>query len=250
MIHATDAHTATGAMHRIPALDIARSVALLAMVVFHLTYDLALFRLIDPDTAFTPFWALFARMTAGSFLFLAGVSLWLAHGRGIRWPSFLRRLAILAAAAIAVSLGTRFGMGEAWVRFGILHSIAACSVLGLLFLRLPAAVTAAAAIAAFFAPGWIDPATFSHPAWVWLVKAEGRPGMVDYVPLLPWAAPFLAGMVLGRVGTATGLWRSLARAETPLTRRLSWPGRHSLAIYLVHQPVLIGLVWAWARFVA
>lgn len=235
--------------HRIPALDIARSIALLAMAIFHLTYDLALFRLIDPGTAFTPFWALFARMTAGSFLFLAGISLWLAHGNGIRRHSFLRRLGILATAALAVSIGTRIGMGEAWVRFGILHSIAACSVLGLAFLRLPVAATVLAAVAAFLAPGWIDPNAFSHPAWVWLVKATGRPAMVDYVPLLPWAAPFLTGIALGRIGSMTGLWQRMARPETPLLRRLSWPGRNSLAIYLAHQPILIGIVWAWARFI-
>lgn len=234
---------------RIAALDVARTVALLAMAVFHLTYDLALFGVIAADTPFRPFWALFARLTAGSFLFLAGVSLWLAHGQGLRLRPFLRRLAVLSAAAAAVSVGTALGMGEAWVRFGILHSIALASVLGLLALRLPVWLIGAMAVAVFLAPRGIDPQTFAHPGWVWLVTAAGRPGMVDYVPLLPWFAPFLAGIALGKAGTAAGLWARLARSDPgAVLRALSWPGQHSLIIYLLHQPILIGLVWAAVRF--
>ena len=71
---------------RIPALDIARSLALVAMVVFHFTFDLELFGYLRPGTTTMPGpWRALAVVTAVSFLFLAGVSLWLAHGRGIRW---------------------------------------------------------------------------------------------------------------------------------------------------------------------
>lgn len=229
------------ASNRIALLDVARSLALLAMVVFHFTYDLALFRLIDPATPFTPFWALFARLTAGSFLFLAGISLWLAHGEGVRVRPFLRRLAVLVLAAAAVSLGTRLAMGESWVRFGILHSIATCSVLGLLFLRLPTPLVALTAVAVFLAPVWLDGGALAHPGWTWLIRVEGRALAVDYVPVLPWLAPFLAGMALGKAGSQWGLWDRLRG-----TGWLGWPGRHSLVIYLLHQPVLIALVAGWA----
>ncbi|MES2815322.1 MAG: heparan-alpha-glucosaminide N-acetyltransferase domain-containing protein, partial [Pseudomonadota bacterium] len=65
--------------NRLPALDIARTLALVCMVIFHFTFDLALFGFIDPGTMSQPIWYYFARMIAGSFLFLSGVSLWMAH---------------------------------------------------------------------------------------------------------------------------------------------------------------------------
>ena len=71
---------------RIVALDLARALALVAMAVFHFTFDLELFGLVQPGTTMLPGWRWLAYLTAGSFLFLAGVSLWLAHGQGIRWP--------------------------------------------------------------------------------------------------------------------------------------------------------------------
>ena len=73
---------------RLIPLDLARTLAVVCMVIFHFTFDLALLGLIDPGTTSQPFWYYFARMIAGSFLFLSGISLWLAHGHGIRWPAF------------------------------------------------------------------------------------------------------------------------------------------------------------------
>ena len=78
---------------RILAIDVARTVAILMMVTFHFTYDLEMFGFIPGGTTTHGFWALFARATAGSFLFLVGFSLYLSHGQGIRWPSFWKRFA-------------------------------------------------------------------------------------------------------------------------------------------------------------
>ncbi|GHC56297.1 heparan-alpha-glucosaminide N-acetyltransferase [Neogemmobacter tilapiae] len=234
---------------RIAALDIARTLALLGMLAFHLTFDLQMFGYLPPDTIYQGFWFWFARLIAGSFLFLAGVSLWLAHGQGLRWPAFARRLAIITAAAGLVGLGTWAFMGEYYVRFGILHSIALCSLLGLIFLRLPAALTLIAAALAFIAPSYLRDPFFDHPALVWLGLRTEPFLSVDYVPLFPWLAPFLAGLALAKLATQMGLWQRLQRPATPLTRALSWPGQHSLPIYLIHQPVLIGLfnLWIWLR---
>jgi uncharacterized membrane protein len=223
---------------RLPLIDIARTLALLAMVVFHFTFDLELFGHLPPGTTMQGIWWWWARVTAGAFLFLVGISLWLAHGRGVRWPAFWRRWAMVAGAAVVVSLATWVAMGDAWVRFGILHCIAAASLIALPLLRTPAVVPLAAAVAVALAPRYGMSDLFNGDWLLWLGLANSRPFMVDHLPLLPWLAPVLLGVAAAKVMP----WQALA-IDTPALRMFGWPGRHSLAIYLVHQPVLIGLVW-------
>ena len=228
---------------RIPALDMARTAALVGMVLFHFVFDLVMFGHVPPQTASTGIWRALAVTTAGSFLFLAGVSLWLAHGAGIRWWAFGRRLAIVAAAAIAVTISTYMAFPQAFVFFGILHAIALCSVFGLAVLRLPALVTFVLAVAVFFAPDYLRSSAFDAPIWWWTGLQSVPMRTVDYEPIFPWFAPFLAGIATARVFESAGLWRRLAvENPSPAQRWLSWPGQHSLLIYLIHQPVLIGLV--------
>jgi uncharacterized membrane protein len=235
----------TGQRHLI--VDLARTSALAGMVAYHFTYDLDLFGWVPRGTAFGGWFWYHARIVAGSFIFLAGLSLWLAHGQGLRWPGYLRRLAKIAAAAALVTVATHFALPGLTIWYGILHSIAVSSVVGLLFLRLPAALTLATAAAVVALPHAVTlPATEGWPVWAGL--SATRPATADFEPFFPWFAPFLAGIATGRLLDRFALWPHLAVPETPLTRRLAWPGRHSLAIYLIHQPVLIALVMAatWA----
>ncbi|MBJ2150723.1 heparan-alpha-glucosaminide N-acetyltransferase [Paracoccus sp. IB05] len=231
---------------RLILIDLARSLALLCMVIFHFTWDLGMFGLIPPGTAFTGFFWYFARLTAGSFIFLAGVGLYMSHARAIRWRAFLRRLVKIGAAAALVSVASYFAMPEVWIFYGILHSIAVSSILGLLFLRLlPTALLAIAALV--FALPWY----WSHPAFggvlVWTGLSGEVPVTADFEPLFPWFAPFLAGMATARMFGDLNLWQRLSLPPARVLNRLAWPGRHSLAIYLIHQPLLIGalasLVW-------
>ncbi len=235
---------------RLLAIDLARSLALAGMVVFHFTYDLDIFGWVPPGTAVTGWFWLHARLVAGSFLFLAGLGLWLAHGPAFRPRAFLVRLGRIALAAAAVTLATQVALPGLAVFYGILHALAVSSVLGLLFLRLPAGVTLA--VAAGVA---ILPYHYANPAFggwlVWTGLSGSIPMTADFEPLFPWFAPFLAGLASGRLLTRFRLWPRLALPETALLRCLAWPGRHSLAIYLLHQPVLFGAVyaatWIWWR---
>jgi len=227
---------------RLLALDLARTLALVGMVVFHFTFDLVLFGYIPADTVFQPFWYYFARMVAGSFLFLSGVSLWLAHGQGIRWRAFGWRFAKLAAAAALVSGASFWLVPGGPILFGILHSIAVSSLIALACLRLPWAVTLALALG-IFALGWAGRSPEFDSLWlIWLGLAENRPIMGDYVPLIPWLAPCLAGLALAK---AAGMERWKGRPPTRLMSTVTFPGRHSLLIYLIHQPLLFGLFNAW-----
>lgn len=232
---------------RLAAIDRLRGLALLAMAVYHFTWDLEYFGYIEPGTAGTGGWRLFARFIAGSFLFLAGLSLVLGHGDRFRPRPFLVRFVKIAAAAALVTAGTWFAFPETFIFFGILHAIAAASLVGLLFLRLPVALVFVMAALAAIAPLYLRAPLFDHPALWWVGLSTQIPRSNDYVPLLPWLAPFLAGLGAGRLLVAGPLAGRLATVRSDVTSRwktlLAVAGRHSLAIYLIHQPVLIALLY-------
>ena len=233
---------------RLIGLDLVRTAALVSMTAYHFTYDLDLFGLIPRYTSVTGVFWWHARLTAGSFIFLAGLSLWLAHGTGIRWSAFWRRFAKIAAAAALVTLATRIAMPQLTIFYGILHSIAVSSLVALAVLRLPALLTLALAGAAFALPLVFRAEAFN--GWmIWSGLGTEKPITADFLPFVPWIAPMLAGVAAGRLMTRFDLWSLLAAPATGLTKALAWPGRHTLAIYLIHQPLLIGLfnLWFWLR---
>lgn len=236
---------AAGTGDRLVMVDLARTAALLGMAVFHLAFDLEMFGHLAPGTTVSGGWAIFARLVAGSFLFLSGVSLVLAHGGAIRWPGVWRRLGRLAAAAALVSGATWLAFPQAFVFFGILHSIALCSLIGLALIRLPGLALLALAVAVVAVDRSLA-LEVMNPRWLaWTGLGSVAPLAVDFVPVFPWLGAVLAGMGAAKIAAGAGLWtRAAGLRAGPGLRRLAWPGRHSLLIYLVHQPVLIGLVWA------
>lgn len=232
---------------RIAWIDLARAAALLAMAVYHLTWDLEFFGYVAAGTTTTGGWKLFARTIAASFIFLAGVSLVLGHYPTIRWRKYWRRLAMIGVAAMAITATTLYLMPSSFIFFGILHAIAAGSLVGLVFLRRPPAVTLVAAALVATAPFFLRAPVFDAP-WLWWVGLSvSPPRSNDYVPILPWLAPLLTGIAVARIAAAGGGLAWLARrppGEGRLTRIGLWSGRHSLAVYLLHQPVLFALVAA------
>lgn len=215
------------------------------MIAFHVVFDLQMFGYLPYGTTLHPVFYWHARIVAGSFLFLAGASLWLAHGSGIRWPAFWRRWIKLAAAAALVSAATYAAFSDYFVYFGILHSIAVSSLIGLAFLRLPALVTAAAGVAIMAASYHLPSEAFNAPLLRFLGLATLPAETLDFEPIFPWVGPFLLGLASARAASAVRLLPLLAFPHTPTTRRLAWPGQHSLLIYLVHQPLLIGALQAF-----
>ncbi|ALN73247.1 hypothetical protein M673_11010 [Aureimonas sp. AU20] len=229
---------------RIDLLDIARGCALLAMLVYHFTWDLEFFGYLAPGFAQVGGWKLFARIIASSFLILVGVSLVLAHGRGVRWASFRKRLLQIAAGAAAISLATYLFTPQGFVFFGILHLIAVGSLLGLPFLRLPFWLTGLLAVALVaISFSFTTPLTDSR--WLaWIGFSEHPPLSNDFVPLFPWFGAILFGIAIAQAIGRFNQWPVLSRLNAPL--RALWPlstlGKHSLLFYLVHQPVSIGIV--------
>ena len=253
---ATTAGIAVERGTRIAAIDVARGVALGAMIVYHFAFDLQLRGLIAADVAADFGWVLLARATAGTFLFLVGVNLVLATRRGIRLWHFLRRLALIAGGAALVSLTTwllevQFGFDRGtFIFFGILHAIAVASVLAIPFVQAPPYVTAITAAVVLAAPYFIASSAFSDPFLLWVGLSPRPPATIDYVPIFPWLGVVLAGVVSGRLFADQGADRTLAqwRPKTPVLHWIAVTGQWSLAIYLVHQPILVGALSVAAPF--
>ena len=229
---------------RFDLVDAARGVAIAAMILYHFSWDLGFLHLIALDVASDPVGQWAARGIAGSFLVLVGVGLVLGHARGIRWGSVLKRLAILALAALGITLVTAFMFPDGYIYFGILHAIAVSSVLALPFLRAPVGVVLGAAAVVLTLPLVYRSPVFNDRLLAWVGLAEDAPPTNDYEPLFPWFGMVLIGVAVARIVLRSPLRDRLAawRVRGRLGRLLVFAGRWSLVIYLVHQPLLLGVL--------
>jgi uncharacterized membrane protein len=238
------AQATMSARPRFAVLDLARGIAIGAMIVYHAAWDLSLVELVAEPVTDHLGWRLFAKAIAASFLVIVGISLTLAARAGLEPRPYLRRLAVIAGAAALVSIGTYLAFPERFVFFGILHHIAAASVLGLLFLRAPTWLVLAAVPAVIVAPLYLSHPVFDAPALWPLGLFTRSPDTVDFVPIFPWFAAVLAGIALGRalIAGAPARLSGWQPGSAP-TRLLVRAGRLSLPIYLLHQPLLLAVLY-------
>lgn len=223
---------------RIHTIDTLRGLAVALMIVYHFCFDLDYYGLIDQDLNHSPFWLTARTLIVTLFLALMGVSLQLAHRNGIRWPAVGRRFALLAGSAALVTVATWQLFPDSYVFFGILHFIALASLLGLPFLQRRTLALVSGVGLLLLGVLWSHP-FFDGASWQWLGLMTHKPHTEDYVPLLPWFGVVLLGMAMGmglgvnRPRPQPGGWRGA----------LALAGRHSLPIYLLHQPLLMGLLY-------
>lgn len=236
-------------MNRYVAVDGLRGLAVLLMVIYHFTFDLNYFGQVQIDFYNDPLWLGFRALIVSMFLGLVGISLHLATRHGINRPAFVRRLLLLIFNAALVSAGSYMVFPESMIYFGILHFIAVASVLGLFmvrFYRLNLLLGILLISAGFF----MSHPLFDHPMLHWVGLMTHKPVTEDYVPLVPWLGVVLVGLFLGRRYFSAEPLPRLLRwpGEPPAMRVLTLAGRHSLLIYMVHQPLLIGAMFVlWGR---
>ena len=225
-------------------VDAARGVAIIMMVVYHLTYDLSAFGGYA-IAATSGFWARFADATASLFLLLVGVSLAISHARsgGDRIGKYLLRgLRIFGYGMVLTVVFLMFGMGI--VAFGILHLIGVSIVLSYPFLNLRLANLVLGLLV--FGVGLYVVAQNPVSEGPWLLPFGVAPEgwvMPDYRPLLPWFGVVLVGLGVGNAVYRGGSRPRMLPQKTPAVARPLLPlGRNSLFIYLVHQPIIVSLL--------
>ena len=241
---------------RFAEIDICRGIAILMMVLFHTIFDISFFG-ISAVNVETGFWRLFAFATATLFLLVVGVSLVVSHARAAKKVSgfplakkFLVRGAGIFALGLLVTLATWVYLREGFIIFGILHLIGISVMLSPLFFRFKKYN-----ILIGFAFILIGLFVVSNMRWnsaglilpLLLPLGIHTPAFwsVDYTPLFPWFGVVLVGLGIGEFLYGNGVRHFTApRLPDFLVPPLSFLGRHSLVIYLVHQPVIILLLGA------
>lgn len=225
---------------RIWELDALRGVCILCVIVVHFLFDLSFFGGLDLTL---PAWYVFLQEYGGAiFVVLSGVCVTLGS------KSVRRGLIVFACGMLitAVTYGMyRLGMSGAdvVVKFGVLHLLGVCMLVYPAFKKLPPAALAllglAIAITGYAIRGVVVPQHWLFPLGL---TYEGFTSS-DYFPLFPQLGYFLIGAAIGK--TAYREKRTFlpgAFQQTPVARFFCWCGRQSLFIYLLHQPIVYGLL--------
>ncbi len=220
-------------------LDALRGLAVIFMVIFHAAYDANFLGVADVEV-WEGGWLVLARMTQVLFIGMAGVTM--------AFSSVPRRLyhsAVLLGWGMVITLITWVLFKEQAVKFGVLHFYAVAGVLALPLVRLRAwnGLLGAGVLAASF---WVKDFTVTLP-WLFPLGLT-PPGFqsLDYFPLLPWFGLFLVGMAASSVlyGPERWSWHGAWLKDRPWSgmKFFETAGRYSLWIYLLHQPILIGIL--------
>jgi len=234
----------TSAAARVPGVDALRALALVAMIGYHFAFDLRYYGVIRTDFEHDPVCIAVRTAILSSFLLLAGVSLVLADRAAVAPARFWRHVATIAACALLVSVGSYAVFPTTFIWFGVLHAIAVALVLARPCVRRPA-LAAAIGVAVIVAGLTYSHAAFDRYALGWIGFMTAKPYTEDYVPLFPWMGVVFLGVTLGHALARVGFAPLAPLGGAP--RWLTAPGRHTLLIYMVHQPLLMGALWLALR---
>jgi len=231
-------------------LDIWRGMAIVGMIVFHFFFLLDYLKIQEVSYS-EGAWLLLARLVQWSFLLLVGIGLHLSYQKSslqkktktdFLLKSF-RRGAIVFLCGFTITAGTLLVAPEAYVRFGILHLIG-FSILALSFLadRPKASFWFAGAI---YVLSFMVNSIMVDQEWLLVFGFRYPFQALDYFPVFPWMAIPALGISLG------SLFYPSYQSKIPIAptgmssifpRSLAFFGKHSLLIYMIHVPILIGIV--------
>ncbi len=230
---------------RYPELDLLRAGAVLAMISYHVCFDLSFYYGYDLSIDAGIF-RFFAHATASLFLVLTGICFVISFERTapeVRLKKYLKRASIVLAGAMTVTLVTWLFDPQTFVVFGILHLIGVAALIQYLVRPLKR-WNVLPGVLIFSTALFLPTGNISTPLLLPLgIMNEGF-SSVDYYPLLPWLGPIFIGMGIGDFFYTPERSDLLSFLDTyRWPSWLLWIGRKSLLIYFVHQPIALLLLW-------
>ncbi len=232
-------------------IDFLRGLAIIMMILFHLLYDLTYFGEYNLNVH-SGFWLYFGRMTATIFILLVGISLTLSFSRAEKkqnakkkvYQKYLKRGLEVFSWGLIITLTTWIFLRAGFVVFGVLHLIGISIILAYPFLKLRFWNLLIGIV--FISLGiYLKSFTFGFPWLMWSGLMPERFYTVDYFPIFPWFGVILIGLFFGNLlyPDYTRKFNLCDFSNFAFIRLFCFLGRHSLLIYLIHQPVLIALLY-------
>lgn len=221
-------------------IDFARGIALIMMLISNFVTDLQFFLGYSEHKIF---WKFFAYATASLFVSISGLSLWISHARGRKSiKKYLLRFTKLFGLGVLITLTTYLLLERGTIYFGVLHFLGVASLLVIPFYQL----------------GWknifITPLFLLgreivreiHAETLFLLPLGITPHQfftLDYFPIFPWFGVFLLGTAVGGIVYPNGQRKfNINNLDNPAIDFICFIGRNTLKIYVIHQPVFVGLL--------
>jgi len=239
-------------------IDVLRGLAIILMIFLHIIWDLDYFGLFPINTQIYQF----QKIVPTIFFILLGVCLVVSKNKKITQTSFdeitynkhlfLRGLKIFGLGMI-ITLVTMIFIPDKPIFFGVLHCIGFSIILSIPFMKFKyynlLFASLVILIGFLFSQNSIEDPTLIHLV-VGLQPTNIAQYTIDYFPLFPWFGACLFGIVLGKL-----LYKDNERRfripdiskYKPVTM-FSWLGKHSLTIYLLHQPIIAGALSIFVLF--
>jgi uncharacterized membrane protein len=232
-------------------IDALRGIAIIMMVVYHVLFDLVFFNIVWLDLS-SLLVLVFLYPIGTLFLLLVGLSLTLSYSKvqytlspGSLFRKYFTRGVMVFCFGLLITLVTWIYPHDGFIVFGVLHCIGLSIILAYPFLRTrtPALFFGIFCIIC----GILLQNTFSidFPWLLWLGVVPSQFYTLDYFPLLPWFGVVLVGVFLGNsfYKNNTRTFPLYDHPRFTVVHLLCLLGRHSLLIYLLHQLIIVGLLY-------
>lgn len=227
-------------------IDALRGIAIISMIGYHIYFDTYFLNIFELDYYQAPF-------IGAMFIFLVGVSLTLSYSRVENTLKsyqitlkFIKRGLFIFGLGLVITFFTWIFVPDAFIVFGVLHCIGISIIISYPFIRGKIINIVLGSILILIGVWLYTAFTWNFSWFFWLGFIPSRFYTLDYFPLLPWFGVVLIGISIGNILYPHGkaLFSLPDLSQKRLVKLLSYLGRHSLIIYFIHQPIILGILFA------
>ena len=230
-------------------IDLIRGLAVIMMMVFHIFFDLDYFNVYTIDFNYLPI-KIFQYSIAIIFLTLVGISLTLSYNKKGNVIStkkiskkLIRRGLKIFSIGLLITMVTWVYPNNGFIIFGVMHCIGISIIMAIPFLKYKKISLFIGIIFVFFGI-FLRAITVNFDYLLWLGLRSDQFYTLDYFPLFPWFGVVLIGIFFGNLFYPEGKRRlNISNySKSNFIHFLEFLGRKSLIIYLLHQPIIVGLI--------